>query len=223
MDSNDQIQKELDGYNCCSMEDTEQSADNLSTNEGINLRHTFPIAHRSVFARAWLPLSIFFALIILLWIGSSMVDKSNNATGEFTPLLSSEGYDYLAYYLFYVSLLVLSLQLLWEELYQMTYYYGIEAEHLIITTGVLLRHRNSLHISLITDIFLKRNVLELLFFTYSIQLANPSPEAPRTDEISFLSKRDAICLQDFLVNLIKEVHVSPMVGATNSASPVLIP
>jgi len=216
MESDRQIQEELDEYNGCCEQDTEESDDHLSTHEGVNLRKSFPLAHRSVFIRAWLPLAIFFASIILLTVGSLLVDNSRESSEGFMPLLTNQGYEYIAYYLFYGTLLVLSVRLFWEELYHMSYFYGIEAEHFIITTGVVLRHRNSLHVSLITDIFLKRNLLELLSFTYSIQLANPSPEAPRTDEISYLSRRDAVCLQDFLVNLIRDIHTTPFTGEDES-------
>ncbi|MCB0338923.1 MAG: PH domain-containing protein, partial [Bdellovibrionales bacterium] len=94
-------------------------------------------------------------------------------------------------------------------LFHMTYYYGFEAEHFVLTSGVLLKNRSSLHISLITDIFLKRRPIELIFLLYSIQVANPSPEAPAHERISSLARHNAIGLQDFLIDLIKETRVGP--------------
>lgn len=94
----------------------------------------------------------------------------------------------------------------------MSFYYGIEAEHFILTTGVLLKNRTSIHISLITDVFLQRRPEELVLGLYSVELANPSPEAPTQNRIASLDTTDAVGLQDFVVGLIEQSRVGPEFG-----------
>lgn len=186
-------------------------ADQLSHHKNtINLRAMFPVAHRSVYAASWRWIITFVAMTFLIGIGHSIaVGSPNELTPPPEPLMRLSAYEHYSYYLFWGLLLILALKIIYEELFHMTHYYGIEAEHFIITTGVLLKNRSSLHISLITDVFLKRSTVELTLLLYSIQVANPSPESPDVEEISSLSRHHAVALQDYLVNLVRVSRIGP--------------
>ncbi|MCB0335269.1 MAG: PH domain-containing protein [Bdellovibrionales bacterium] len=184
------------------------SADQLSGQDrSVNLRATYPLAFRSIFANSWRSILALCGIFFLLRYGQLMaLEHPVFSSSDIQPLLEIDVYYLAAYYVFYGALVLVSLKLIYEHLFHMTYYYGIEAEHFIITSGVLLKNRSSLHISLITDVFMSRNFIELLCGLFSVEAANPSPETPVSNRISSLSRKQAICLQDFIVNLVKETR-----------------
>ncbi len=191
-----------------------QPADLLSDRtSSVNLRAAYPVSHRSVFSRSWLWILVFLILTALLSWGEEVAAHHPDGVGlDRNPLLSVAAYERFSFYAFYAGLLLLSLKIIYEELYQMTLYYGIEAEHFVITTGVLMKRRSTLHISLITDIFLQRSLVELILLLYSVQVANPSNEGPPPSKIRSFSRANAVGIQDLLVTLIKESRHGPKLG-----------
>ncbi len=180
--------------------------DHLSHHRNIiDLRATFPLAHRVVYARSW-RFIVLFLCTTLVSLFSTLYVPLDAAPGAPAITIAVRHYSH---YAFYAALLLLSIKLIYEELYHMTFYYAIEAEHFVISTGVLLKSRSSLHISDLTDVFLERSTVDLIFLIYSIRVANPSPEKPENEYIHGLSSADAIALQDFLTELIKRTKEGP--------------
>ena len=191
--------------------DNEVSDDLSRHTNVVNLRASFPLAHRAVFLQSW-RYFVAVGLMITLAAGGTVLFTNSSPTEELSHL-----HHAVVHYTVFGGIFVLCLKLLYEELYHITYYYGYEAEHFVITSGVFLKRRSSLHVSLITDVFLERGLPELVFLVYSLRVANPSSENP-FEFIRGLSRDNAIGLQDFLTNLIENTRGRPVLSNETAAA-----
>jgi len=182
----------------------------------VNLREKFPLAGRAVFQRGFSALVYYGLLLTLLFFGQAFTLEAARWG------IAEEILDAVTYYVFWGGLFLVSVRLLYEEFYHALYYYGVEADHLVVSTGVFLKQRSSLHVTLTTDVYLERSLLALLFLTYRVQIATPSPESVRLATIDGLSRKNAVGLQDFFTDIIDKARLLATVEGALQPGPTTV-
>lgn len=177
----------------------DKASDDLSQHHAVvNLTKMFPVSHRSVFFRSWRMLLAVGSCLGVILLAGALINQAQ------TSIFSARTHQIVMYYLFWFSVLALALRFAYEEVHNALHYYGIESDHLVVSSGVLLKRRSSIHLSLITDVYLQRDIPELIFLLYTLRVANPSAETRPFNLVRGLARRQAVGLQDYLTNLVKE-------------------
>lgn len=163
----------------------------------IDLKAQYPIAFRTIFERSfWFLLA---EAIVLYGYITATTDMQNN--GLESIQIETAANDTLYYVAKIVSIICI-LKLLYEALNHYMYSYIIELEHLTITRGVFQRTRASFPIAKVNDVSLKRNLLQLIFGIYVVDVLTASPEI-KYGEVYGLNSQNAIDLQSYLLTLVE--------------------
>ncbi len=163
----------------------------------VDLKKEYPISLRSIFERSFW--ALFAVVIIAIGYIYSMLDLDtlDNNVNEIENLANNS-----FYYIFKASCIVCALKLIYEAVNHYMYSYIIELEHLTITRGVLFRTRASFPIAKINDISLQRNLIQLLFGVYVVDILTASAET-NFAEVHGLTAKNAIGLQSYLLSLVE--------------------
>ncbi len=151
------------------------------------------MAYRSILRR-----SIFWIIaVVLLSIIFTLLDQLRPATGEMVESL----YYFVTTGIYIFVLLLLACKLLYEVIYYHVYYYGTELEHFVISKGIFYKTRGSFPLARMTDVYLERNPIDLIFMLYNIRVTTPSPII-EYGAIDGLSWKRASELQNYLLALV---------------------
>lgn len=85
-------------------------------------------------------------------------------------------------------------------------YYGVHDGHLLITQGILLKQRGFFPLSRITDIYLERSALDLLFGLHTLHISTPTSLSERFARIEGLNLGTALELQQVLSSMLEHVE-----------------
>lgn len=103
-----------------------------------------------------------------------------------------------------VQVLAVLLSCLWfvrftyEFLRRQCLYYGLEDGHFVISQGIILRQRGFFPLSRITDVYLERSLLDLIFGLHTLHISTPTPLSERFARIEGLDEYTARALQHYL-------------------------
>ena len=164
-----------------------------TSKDPINLRKMFPLAYRSILKRSIHWIAGFALLMILI----SLVDRIN----PHDETMASQIYFLFCLTLLLLGVVLLCCKLLYEVVYHHIYYYGIELEHLVISRGIFFKTRASFPLSSMTDLYLHRDPIDLLFLLYNLNVTTPSPVAEH-GSIEGLSTKKGAALQNYLLALV---------------------
>lgn len=159
----------------------------------LDLRSTCPISYLLAFKRAS---SLF--LVFLTILGFSM--------GLFYIIESSVSEEVLVKMQTVASILVITSFLaaigrFFFELIEMRhYFYGIEAGHLVLVKGIILKRRGSFPLSRITDVYLDRTFTDFLFGLYTLHISTPTMTSGHFARIDGLTRKSALRLQESLTD-----------------------
>lgn len=163
----------------------------------LNLKELYPHTFRSIFAKSFWPLLALLVVTIGYYYAVSDIDNLGNSEVPIESLSAQTLY----YILRVVSVICIG-KLIYEFLFWLTYSYYLEVEHLTIVRGLIYRTRASFPIAKINDVSLKRNLIELIFGIYVVDILTASPEV-NFGEIYGLSKKNAVNLQTHLLALVE--------------------
>ena len=95
-------------------------------------------------------------------------------------------------------------------LYRMTFYYGLEGFRLIISRGILVRQVGSLPILPVSEIYIHRNLLDMLFGVANVDIYTPMETTRRFARIECLAPKTAEELREFLGELLNvQIFTAP--------------
>lgn len=108
------------------------------------------------------------------------------------------------FFFFETALLILgviavSAKLIYEFIYFRLYYYGIELEHLVISRGLFFKTRSSVPLASLSDIYIERTPIDLVFFLYNLHFTTTSPT--EHNPVEGLSYKNAFEFQNYLLAL----------------------
>jgi len=89
---------------------------------------------------------------------------------------------------------------IFEVLEVQHYSYGIEAGHLVISKGIVLKRRGSFPLSRITDVYLDRTFADFLFGLYTLHISTPTMTSGHFARIDGLSLKSALRMQEVLTD-----------------------
>lgn len=176
-----------------------QRAPQLPPRAGIfDLRTQFPIAYRVVLKRsfAWVAGWLAFLAVIVALASISKGQLTSSPAGQIVVI----GFALLT--------AAFIAKLTYEILYRSSYYYAIEAGHLVVSKGIVIRQRGSFPLSRITDVYLDRTVSDFIYGLYDLHISTPTVDSGRFARISGLHRDSAVRLQRNLVSLIEATHSS---------------
>ena len=189
-------------------------ANQLSTKaETVDLRSLYPLPHRIVFRNSW-PwlLAYIFAVALICWWAPASPSED-----VFSSLLGI-----VSFYTVFVGMLAVCGKLLFEEFHRATYWYGIEAGSAIVLYGVIVKHRTSLPLSRVSDIYLERNFADFVFGVYSLNFSTATAASLAHAKVHGLRRNEAVALQDYLIDLIKAMNPDSE-NAVRTTDPVQVP
>lgn len=172
---------------------------NIPTESGsgyIALNKKYPIS-RMVLVKRILPYLCILSIIFLLPIINIFLQFS---PGNNQPL------NYKLYEFYWVFIVGLLLKVIYEELFRLTYGYGIDSDQLVISKGIILKNKGCFPVGSINDIYLKRSMLDLILGLYHVHICTPSFDSREFAHIEGLSAKTAVRLQRHLAALIKGWH-----------------
>lgn len=181
-----------------------EKLDDLSNQQTtVNLRTLFPIAIRYIIRRSLPFLLAYISVMTLLIRSDGMIDNVDS------PEYGLQFFYQFLDTLFVIVTSILIVKLLYEMVYYCLYSYGIESGHLVVTSGVFMRKRGAFPVNSITDIFLSRNFIDLLFGLYRVDISTASSDIGEPHGAIYvpgLGTNDAVRLQDYLQTLLRKTR-----------------
>lgn len=113
------------------------------------------------------------------------------------------------FYLFVGTVAYLGYKFLYFKIASKLYRCGIEGEHLVFSRGILFKERAAYPLSRITDVFIDRSFLDVLFGLYNLQISTPTSASSQIARVAGLTKVQAIKLQEILLSYLDRSHYVP--------------
>lgn len=168
----------------------------------VELSSTYPISYRIVVKKT-LPFLLFFVIVLTLVLFLTLGEEPP-VEEETTSFFHEGAFAFLA-----AAFLLFVGKLLYETLYRAHYHYGIEAGHLVISKGIILKMRGSFPLSRITDVYLDRSLSDFFFGLYNLHVSTPTTHSGRFARIDGLSIRTAVKLQKRLSAFLESTEPHP--------------
>lgn len=158
----------------------------------MELSRLYPVSRRSSLKRSislFLLLCFSVVLFLVLWNG-----------GERGVMYASS--KYIMLFLLFIFFIKIS----FEELTRLSYCYGIEDAHLVITKGIILKRRATYPLVRISDVYLDHSFLDFLFGLCNLHVTTQTAESAAFANIVGLRKSVAISLQEKVASYIDAAH-----------------
>jgi len=165
----------------------------------VDLRQHFPRPWRNTLRNEFVFIAGYVIILTIAFfqLGENITDNIDD--GLFFDILSK-----LIFNIFFGGLLVISLMSIYHELFHASYYYGMDSGSLIIVQGVFTKRRSSYPLNKITDLYMNRGWLDLIFFLYNLNFSTANDMSYNYGRISGLSRDSAIGLQELLTRIVAE-------------------
>ncbi len=105
---------------------------------------------------------------------------------------------------------------IWEYIYLRRYRYDIDRRNVIIRKGVVTKHEVTLPFSKITDVYVDRDVLDVVFNLWDLHISTPTALSGMTAHIDGLSKDGCRRIREMILDGIRENDIAL---ARQSSSP----
>ena len=133
----------------------------------INLRRMYPLTYRSILRRSFIPFLAFALVLVFLSFLGQIRPDVNSVAGEIFTIF--------CWTILLAALTLLAGKLIFECIYHHVYYYGIELEHIVITCGVFFKTRATFPLAQMTDLYIERGPIDMIFFLHNLKVTTPSP------------------------------------------------
>ena len=141
----------------------------LAASKQIDLRKHFPVALRLIFQRSF---HWFIAFAILLILVSGVDHIVSGDAAEF----SARVFTSLATALIFTAAFFLVIKLVYELLYYIMIDYRVENQQLLVSKGVIWRSRATFPLVQLTDLYLERTPIEIIFFLSTLQITTAAAQ-----------------------------------------------
>ena len=170
----------------------------IKTSEGVSLVKIHPISKLYAIRKTfWLCAPLLISLLLIRWIplvASSLPTRSPMIGVARDSLISIA--------------LVLCIGcvggMIYYSLRRRSYFYGIEEGQLIIGRGIIIRERGFFQLSRITEVYLDRSFIDVLFGLYTLRISTPTAVSDKFARIDGLNEETALALQHHLSLILEE-------------------
>ena len=174
--------------------------DRTPTSYTVNLKKNFPLS-------PLLPIRKSSGILVVALAAIGLATVVNLSSVEF---FSSSTFDALLRQALAIAacatLAVCLGRFVYEYLARLCIYYGIEDGHFVMSRGIIIKKRGYFPLSRITDVYLERSFVDLLFGLQSIHLSTPTSLSERFAHIEGLNTRTAAALQRKLTLMLERTH-----------------
>lgn len=160
----------------------------------VDLRTIFPVSYRRIIRRVFPWLVISLVLNGVFWYFARSLKEWGASETWLLPIQN------ISLFLIAVSFILCLGKFIYEHLYHSRYRYAIEAGHLVICKGLILKERGSFPLSRITEVYLDRTYLDLLFGLYIVHISTPTSHSGEFAHIVGLSQQNALELQETITD-----------------------
>lgn len=167
----------------------------------INLRRHYPNSIRLAFMRSFHWIVAFIILVVILMAVDTIVPtRSVGVTNDVFIVLGT--------LVFGLAIILVAGKLIYETLYFIMFSYRVENQQLLVSKGVVWRSNATFPLFRLTDVYVERNPLELLFFISTLQIttAASTADGATVGGIEGLPYSTAIALQNFITELAASVQ-----------------
>jgi membrane protein YdbS with pleckstrin-like domain len=169
----------------------------LDKDNRIDLHTLYPISRRVIVKRSsgWIS---FFILCVLIFLGINF--------GLDTAFFGADSHARLkivAAGLLGFSVLGLALKLLYEECQRRCITYHVEDGHFMVKKGIILKQRGVFPLPRITDIYLQRDLWDLLLNLANLDVSTPTTYSADFTRIEGLPHPVAVALQKRLTTVVE--------------------
>ncbi len=172
----------------------------MTQHTDIPLRRHYPISLRLILVRSIHWILAFVILLILISAFDSLMARAE-------PSFADTVFSFLATALVLGGLLVLCLKLVYEIIHFLLYDYKVESQQLVISKGVFWRSRATFPLVKLTDVYVERNPLEIIFFVSTLQVTTAAAlSGVNFGGIEGLPSSTARALQTFVTELASTVQ-----------------
>lgn len=157
----------------------------------VNLSERHPISSLYPFRKT---IGIFLGLVLMLSLIRIM--DPHHKHGEL--ILGILALASIALALFWI------ISVTYYSLKRASYYYGIDDSQLIFVRGILVKERGYFQLSRITEVYVDRSIVDLLFGLYSLHVSTPTAQSDKFARIEGLTESSAFALQSHLSILLEQ-------------------
>ena len=170
------------------------------------LRDKYPLKRRKIFKKSLAPMirnMIGCAILsgIYFWM---VVSSSEVPVHFFTPEGALRVDNPLVYEWMFIVALVVVFPVLIEYAYFVTYHYDADDNNLVIRKGIITKKEATLPFSKITDVYVDRDIVDVLLALYDVHFSTPTVESGTFAHIDGVSKKTAMELKQFVLEKINE-------------------
>lgn len=169
--------------------------------EVVDLRQSFPVSWRYAFRK-----TIGFAAVLGALVGGYwLLDRYHILPNS--RLRAVQNFRYL---ILWGMVGAIAVKYIMAEAYRQCFYYGTEGFRLVISRGVMLKQRGSLPLLPVSEIYVQRNLLDMLLGLANVDVYTPMDQTRKFARVECLRTADANHLQDFLgKTLTTQVFLNP--------------
>ena len=177
------------------------------------LTHRYPISQKVIIKKtfAWLAGLIVCIILVLGMQQYDYVKGDDELRGSL-----AEAVQFMASLVGAVWLA----KVVYVAMYTYCCYYAIEAGHLVLSKGVIVRQRGSFPLSRITDIYLDRTIGDFIFGLCTLHLSTPTSHSHKFAKIDGLRLSTAVALQEYLSGLLEAIEPSHLSSEQIDRRPV---
>lgn len=164
--------------------------------KSLDLKKKFPLSKRNWFKQTfnWLAFGVVF-LLASIWLFKTRNYYQGNSLSLNLLLINLAG------------LIIFLIKLIYIILYDWTIKYRIEDYSFMISKGVILKQQAVLPFAQITDLFVKRDFLDLIFGLYRFEIHSASDHEVGLGVIRGLSKKNADAMRRAMRQALDEYQV----------------
>lgn len=181
----------------------------------VNLVKIHPISPLYVLRKTfWVLMPFLCTLIFLRWIPyistlisthTPMMDVANASLTTISFILGVSLFCGMSYYF----------------LKRKSYFYGIEEGQLVIARGIIIRERGYFQLSRITEVYLDRSFIDVLFGLYTLRISTPTAVSDKFARIDGLNEESALALQHHISLILEENYGSEVKDTRFSVKPII--
>ncbi len=112
----------------------------------------------------------------------------------------------------FVIFLAVVLNVLYHYVYYKAYYYNLREDVLVIRKGIVVPDEISIPYNRIQDIYVDRDVLDLIFGLYDVHVSSATTESGKDAHVDGVNYANAVKLKDMILEKVKNASAGKDIG-----------
>lgn len=167
----------------------------------LTLRQLVPIRKRKILKKSLgriviLAIPSLIALVLYFAGLDALRSGENGAPGDYIlakeTVLTSVVVGFFSVLVFYNPF--------WEALYFVTYHYDMDEKNVVIRKGVIAKREITLPFAKITDVYVDRDILDVIFSLYDVHISTPTVESGKFAHIDGVDRAGAKKLRQLILD-----------------------